>query len=512
MYLCGQPLSGLARNRYLLSCIELKCYVIWYNFGYINRVIIFPVNHHLISAMKNKLFLIILLVAGLNAQSQNPHLAGEIRISIQSGIIEADLLLSNLPNSDNYSILLNRGLNVQYFRDIADSANYSFRFDYDRDVYYEGFQYQFPVSGNERFPLPEAFMIRYAGKFPVFGDTLRAYEWGDWKGNIAFNGQSLRAAEQSGWYPILFDQNTATRQHDYTYDVTISCTDCSAIYFNGSEPVKGQQANFRSETPVPLMLFAGSFDFSVNDHVLFVNSGLRPEKQKTLVDLTDRVIEFYEEKLRIPYGSSLVFLNTTPVSKRNAWMFVTYPTIATVGRPGFALRDYFDPVSFQIKDPSYMAMIAHELGHYYIGTYFRPNDKLFWFFLEGLTDYMSLHAIRHVGGDALYKEVIGFYTRVVQNYEPVSLNLVEKPGEIDEYYRYRYAPLMLAAIEKEIGEEAMWEWMREVIESGGQLTDYGFLLSSFAKAGIPQETIDYLVAQYIESDQAKQNVLAKLAE
>jgi len=30
------------------------------------------------------------------------------------------------------------------------------------------------------------------------------YNTGDWKGNIAFNGMSLRAAESAAWYPILY--------------------------------------------------------------------------------------------------------------------------------------------------------------------------------------------------------------------------------------------------------------------------------------------------------------------
>ena len=121
---------------------------------------------------------------------------------------------------------------------------------------------------------------------------------------------------------------------------------------------------------------------------------MRPEKQETLVDLTDRIIRFYEDKLGIPFGSSsLAFLNTTPVSKNNSWMFV---------------------------------------------------------------------------------------------------------------------PLMLLAMEKEIGEEAMWAWMKEVINSDGQVTDYDFLLLSFSRVGIPQDTIDFLVRQYIESENAKQHILDRL--
>lgn len=471
-----------------------------------------------LSTMKKRsLIMFALLLPMLQGQAQTPHLTGEVRISIESGTIDADLMLSNLPQTDNYSLVLNRGLNVQYFRDAGDSFNYGYRFEYDHKVnnepfLYEGFQYYFPATGGKGRFLPRAFRVKYTGKFPVISDTLRANDWGDWKGNIAFNGQSIRAAEQTAWYPLLFDHETGIKHLDYTYEVTISCADCSAIYFNGSEPVKGQQATFHSDLPVPLLIFAGHFDFSFFDRVGFVNSGLRAEKQETLVNLADRIIEFYEEKIGIPFGkSSLVFLNSTPLSKRNAWMFVTYPTIAVVGRPGYySLRDRFDPETFQIRNESFYATMAHEFGHYYIGNYFRPNSTLLWFFGEGLTDYLSFLAVRKLVGEAFHQEKIASYRQQVADFEPIPLHEVTRAGEICERYKYRYAPLMLLAIEREVGEETMWDWIREVLNSDGQVTDFGFLLSSFAKAGIPQETIDYLVEQYIEGEEAKQNVLGKL--
>ena len=154
----------------------------------------------------------------------------------------------------------------------------------------------------------------------------------------------------------------------------------------------GIPGNFRfSMTPSALMSGATGKSISLSTDRC---SGLRPEKQETLVDLTDRIIRFYEDKLGIPFGSSsLAFLNTTPVSKNNSWMFV---------------------------------------------------------------------------------------------------------------------PLMLLAMEKEIGEEAMWAWMKQAINSDGQVTDYDFLLSSFSRAGIPQDTIDFLVRQYIEGENAKQHILDRL--
>jgi hypothetical protein len=129
-----------------------------------------------------------------------------------------------------------------------------------------------------------------------------------------------------------------------------------------------------------------------------------------------------------------------------------------------------------------------------------------------LTDYLSFLAVRKLVGEAFHQEKIASYRQQVADFEPIPLHKVTRAGEICELYKYRYAPLDVACHGAGVGEETMWNWIREVLNSDGQVTDYGFLLSSFAKAGIPKETIDYLVAQYIENEEAKQNVLAKLAE
>ena len=144
--------------------------------------------------MKKSIAILALLFLMQQGLGQTPHLSGEVIISIQSGTIDADLKLSNLPDTDSYSLWLNTGLNVQYFRDAGDSFNYYFKRVYDAEVYEEGFQYYFPSTDKKSRYLPNAFLVRYTGKFPVFNDTLRAYEWGDWKVNIAFDGQVLRVA------------------------------------------------------------------------------------------------------------------------------------------------------------------------------------------------------------------------------------------------------------------------------------------------------------------------------
>ncbi|SFN89967.1 hypothetical protein SAMN05421741_11345 [Paenimyroides ummariense] len=43
----------------------------------------------------------------------------------------------------------------------------------------------------EKF-LPNTVQIEYVGKYPVVKDTIENYSRKDWKGNIAFNHNSLR--------------------------------------------------------------------------------------------------------------------------------------------------------------------------------------------------------------------------------------------------------------------------------------------------------------------------------
>jgi len=77
-----------------------------------------------------------------NIFSQIPHLSGDISISIKKGTITCDLSLSNIPSIKDYTIWLNTGLNVQYFR--SDKGNHYSKRDYDPKTSYESFQYYIP--------------------------------------------------------------------------------------------------------------------------------------------------------------------------------------------------------------------------------------------------------------------------------------------------------------------------------------------------------------------------------
>lgn len=457
--------------------------------------------------MKKIKIIFILLIANIQIiAAQIPHLKGEVKISIVNGTIESDLEYSNLPKLKNYSIWLNTGLNLRYFRNEAEQYNYRNVKYYDDQKSSEAFQYYFPDTDNKGRFLPENFKINYVGKFPVISDTLKASNRGDWKGNIAFNGKNIRASEQSVWYPILYDIDNDVLIDKVTYDVTISCIDCESIYLNGSEPVKAKTAHFKSDKPISMMLFAGLFNFTKNKNTYFLNTELNIEQETVLGDWTDKIVKYYEDKLKIPYGNPVTYLYTTPISKRNAWMFVTYPTIAIIGQEKYNVKSYFSANTNVLKDNANIEYFAHELGHYYFGTVIVPNSELRWVFLEGLTEYLALQTVKEVLGDENYQTKINTYLKETKEYKPKSLATI-KNNEIDEIYRYYYIPLLLSALEKEIGKEKVWNWLRTILKSETLVkTDYQFFKSSLIKSGVKESEFNRFEEKYILSDKAKENV------
>jgi hypothetical protein len=455
---------------------------------------------------KTALILILIVINCHNVLSQIPHLKGEVKISILNGTIESDLEYSNLPKLTNYSIWLNTGLNVRYFRNADDNYNYFFDKYYDDNKIDEAFQYYFPTKDKKVRFLPNDFKINYSGKFPVISDTLRASDRGDNKGINAFNGKSLRATEQSVWYPILYDIDNDVALDKVTYDITIKCEDCKTIYLNGSAPVNGTSANFKSDKAVSLMLFAGLFDFNKNKNTYFINTDLNTEQENEFGSWTDKIVGFYEKKLKMNYGSPVTFIYSTPITKNSGWMFVTYPSIAIIQSEKYNMKTFFDESTNKIKNISMMEYISHELGHYYFGTVFCPNSDLRPFFSEGLTEYLALQTTKEVIGEENYKKKIESYLKRTKDFTPKPLSIV-KVNEVDNTYRYDYAPLLITALEKEVGKEKVWNWLRTILNSDKQVkSDYEFFKSTLLKSGITEKEFKSFEDKYILSENAKENV------
>lgn len=460
---------------------------------------------------KKTIFLILLFFEFTVYQAQTPHISGTVYLSINNGVISCDFEVSNIPEINGYSILLNTGLNVGYFSNCTDSYNYYFDKYYNSDDSYEAFQYYFPNDKDKRF-LPKCFRISYIGAFPVLKDTAKMTNNGDWKGNIAFNGKSLRATEQSAWYPILYDTLNDILFDKVTYEIKVICEDCESVYINGSPPIrlKNSEAIIESNVPVQLMIFAGNYSFSIKNKTSFINTFLSDTQQTILSEYSNRIIHCYENNLKITYGYPVSFLSAEPISKSQSWMFVTYPTIAAIGHPPHNISNIFDENSHKLKDSSSIKYYSHELGHYYFGTYFVPNSELKWMFLEGFTEYISLQVSYEVLGRKYYNESIQNYINQINGTDITPLNTIREASEIDENYRYNYIPLLLTALEKEIGKEKMWNWLNSVLKSKNVKTNYAFFKSSLMQIGLTQDEFEHFENIYIKSQNSINNVITKV--
>lgn len=447
------------------------------------------------------LIIVGLLFCSYAGEAQSTHLSGTVNVSVEEGTIEADMLLSNLPATSDYSILLNTGMNIRHFRDSASTFFYGTRRYYDEEESVEGFQYYLPSNDNQSRYLPSALRIAYTGAFPVKADTANMSDGGDWKGNIALNGKTIRASEQTLWYPVLFDRSSHTQHTAVTYNLTINCADCEDIYVNGSPPQSASQATFKSDQPYAPLMFAGDFDTQQVGKSYFINTRLSTEELERINRHIEEIRNYYKSKLSEAYGAPITFIKTSPVAKKRDWGFVTYPTVVQINHTK-GLNGVFDEDTEEVT-PDYRQFLAHELGHYYFGTLMMPNAQMQWILLEGVTEYLSLQFVRDRMGEDLYSKSLKGYANSINNkdhYQPLSQ--IELGSQLDRNYRYSFAPLLFTALEREVGREAMWQWMQELLKTGNTKTDYAYFVQSLQQAGIDQETFETVEKSLLEDPDA----------
>ena len=417
------------------------------------------------------------------AQALPPHLSGRISISLRQGTIAADLELSRLPPLTNARLWLHTGLNVEAFRDSTGHRILAQRRTYAPDTTEEAWQYQLLDAQNRPLPLPRRLRLRYTGAFPVQADSSQFPDWGDDKGRLAFNGLTVRATEQTAWYPVLYDRALDQEISAYTYDLEVSCADCQTLYLNGSAPAPGPAQRLVSTKPVALVLFAGTYPAQrLDGSGWLLNSPLTAGQAAVFGGFVGRVRGYYERQLGLPYRQELTFLNSTPVSRRDGWLFVTFPTIATVGwhqNLGTLFRGE------TLADSTLLPYLSHEFGHYYFGTLLQPNAALRYFFLEGTTEYLALKATQRTLGPKYYREKLaGYRRRLLKHGNFPALSAIRRADEVDDAYRYVAVPLQLLALERQVGEKQIWRWLRAVAQSAAPRTDYAFLLDSLRRSGL----------------------------
>lgn len=454
---------------------------------------------------------LLFLTLAASAQEKAPLIKGKVKLSVLEGTFECNLTLSEFPPLQDYYIRLNSGMNILHFRSKKpdDFVIYYDKSTKDTTATGESSAYYFPDNSGKGKFLPEEIQVRYVGKYPIATDTIENYSRQDWKGNIAFNHNSVRAdGYQSCWYPVLYDVANDISFDEVRYDVEIECLDCATLYLNGNEPLKSQKSIFKSEVPREMTLFCGNFDFVNQGDTYILNPDLTEEQVTEFSALTNSYKAFLSDKLRLPYAQAVTFVQTTPTSRKNGWLFVSYPTIFSIGWGENGLRSLFNP---EIQN-WYRPFIAHELGHYYFGTYKVFNSELGDMMSEGFAEYLSFKVTQHIIGTDVYEKKLEQKIKALKDFEPIPFSKIKSRADYKdrELYVYYYAPVIFTAIELEIGHELMWKWLNLILKSKTRFTNYEFLLETFKKTINNQKAFNALRDMYFESDTALKSALERI--
>lgn len=449
--------------------------------------------------------LLILISCSIYGQQSTPHISGKVDISLQAGTIKCDFRLTQLPPlGKQYKILLYRGFNIGLLsNDTGKVLKYSGF--YDSKLLGEAAGYV-PYSGSDTLILPQNLRLSYTGGFPVYRDTLNSF---DFKGMIAFNGKTVRAAEQSKWYPVIYDVNNDRELSEVTYDIAVTCKDCETIYLNGSPAKPGPEAQFKSVTPRQLLLFAGNYQVQTLKSSTFLNADLSPDEAAAFNANINDIAGFYQSYLQVPFGERITFLQhqaVEPFGPKRSWGFVTFPTVAVAGKP-FKSEINMQTKSFVNIYSNYF--YAHEMGHYYFGHLLQPNATLKWFFSESMAEFLSIKATENKYGKEATLKYIEERKAMMKDWKIRPLSEITDPDQIGEGYRYHYAPMILLAMEKRFGSKVVQSFCKDVIKNAGQETNYAFLVKSAQNAGINHDQWLAFEADVINNTDCK-NIFNKL--
>jgi hypothetical protein len=442
--------------------------------------------------------LLVLFVAAsggtAHGATPTPHLEGQVEVDPGTGVMRGDLCLSRLPEQETHSFLLNRGLNIREVRDRGSG----------KPLEYEGFYEAVNEGDATRYTVEDSvgtrgFCVSYVGAYAVYRVDAGERSVVDWKGQIAFDGRTVRAAEQTVFYPIVIDAATGAALSSVSYELEIACPGCPAIFVNGSAPTAGPQASFSSPLPRPLLLFAGDFPYRSAGGVHFVGATISSADANAIRSGIQTVAEAHATYLGVPYRDEPVYLTFASVSRdhqlgESTWQFVTWPTIAMAGRVPFSELLQEDG-GRRVFVPG--QGIAHEMAHYYFGTRYVPRGPLRWFLLESTAEFLALEAQRILAGEEAYARAVGAHLeKAVAAEELTPLDEVSEPGEIGGAYRYQLGPLLLIALEGYAGEGVVRNTLADLVRHP-PVTEvtYPDLRERFLSAGATAEQLTAFEAE-----------------
>ena len=415
--------------------------------------------------------------------AQAPHLTGAVDLDLPRGLIAADVCVSNLPEGDTLHFVLNRGLNIKSIRNAA-GATLPFVGDVKLQAGDVGLRY----AVRDTTKASGTLCIAYTGAYPIYNIEADTFRSTDHSGVIAFNGRTVRARGETFWYPVVYAPATDRLHGGVSYTLRVRCPTCAAVYLNGSPPKRGLNAEFRSAEPREAILFAGEFPVVEVGGSVFLGEQIAADTARAFLTEFDRIARFYEDFLKVPYGRGAVFIRVHPVRRERygqLWGFFAWPTF---GLAGLNFGDFATILqdTAAARAPL-LGFLAHEMAHYYFGTVLSSSGAYEQFYSEPFANYLGLKAVRRfIGEDAYRSGLRTHYQNVLAGPELPSLDRADRHALSRDLYRYQYGPLLLFALEREIGEARMRALLHTLLTAPDRaLADYAFLRRKTLEVGVP---------------------------
>lgn len=434
--------------------------------------------------MLRLLLLVPLLAAGRPAWSQAAHLTGRVEVDLPRGGITADLCLAGARGAgDTTWFALNPGMNVKRIRNAA-GAPLPFVTTYADGVP------RFAVHDTSGAGRRAAICVEYTGAFPVYHIHAGDYRTSDNSSVIAFTPSTLRARGETNWYPAPVSPSDGAVNGHLTYAVRVRCTACTRLYLNGAPPREGPEADFVSPVPRELVLWIGEYPAQVVDGTALLGEAVAVDTARMFLARVGEIRRFYEEWLGVPYGPAPDVLRITPVSRFGRfqfWGFFADPALALAGRitiGDFAaiLGDSLHPARAPL-----LGVLAHELAHRYFANMVAPQGPYASLFSEPFASYLDLQARRHFVGDEAYRAGVTTMRNVaLEGPDLPALDTASAAVIGSDRYRYGVAPLLLVALEHEVGRERIRGFLRALLTAPEHIgTGYPAMRRIALRSGIP---------------------------
>lgn len=389
---------------------------------------------------------------------------GDIHVDLHRGLLEGKVCLRHRASEARSAFSLNAGLNVARVTDGAGQP-VGFQGWYGAGVDGEARLYQ--IEGT-----PEVLCVSYVGAYPVYKDHDAP---DDFKGVIAFNGDSVRATEQAAWLPTPYDTDRKMREGDTSYDLAVQCDGCRFVYMNGSPAVEQSSAHFVSKVARPPLLFGGTGPITRTRDVTILNEAVSAPEANALSSTFGQIEGYYARLMGRDFTDKPVILRMVTLNQKerdrrgSSWGFATWPTIALSGSVAKLGQSLMSP---EANTWSPVPYLAHESAHFYFGTLDRPSGPYFWFLLESTAEFLSMKAETAILGQSAGAKHVAQWSKVIQG-DPASvtpLDQVTQADQIGDMYRYDLGPLLLFRLQQKVGEEKMQSFLRNLLGTPSLMT------------------------------------------